>query len=286
MSLVANYSSSESEDSDTETQQPQIQQPVQKKRGLSSLLPPPKKTKTISVEAPEFEDDEEEERETKRVKSSAGLGLADLLPAPKNHKSPVPVTKTTTDKALMPHSLARKLKGKAKQTEPIEEEKSEIIEEEEEKEEVIEEKEVEKPKKFTGSFFHIGKCYHLKVELNSLTKFCICYHCTGKALKEEPVIKTTPKKIQPTPGPMYAVEKPAAAAAAATVEEPQYAAVDAYAYDPNAMYSSDPLTNYQYQQYQQQYYEQGDQDNVGNLEGGQDVSQEKLRQEVQEGYTD
>jgi hypothetical protein len=55
---------------------------------------------------------------------------------------------------------------------------------------------------------------------------------------------------------MCSVERPP------VVEEPQYAAVDAYA---NAMYSADPSTYYQYQQ-------QYETDNVGNLEGGEDVS--------------
>lgn len=65
--------------------------------------------------------------------------------------------------------------------------------------------------------------------------------------------------MQPTPGPVYSVERPPA------IEEPQYAAVDAYAYDPNAMYSTDPSTYYQYQQ-------QYEADNVGELEDGEDVS--------------
>lgn len=41
--------------------------------------------------------------------------------------------------------------------------------------------------------------------------------------------------------------------------------MDAYAYDPNAMYSTDPSTYYQYQQ-------QYEANNVGELEDGEDVS--------------
>lgn len=79
-------------------------------------------------------------------------------------------------------------------------------------------------------------------------------------MKEEPVVKAAPKPVQPTPGPMYSVERPPA------VEEPQYSAVDAYAYDPNAIYSTDPNAYYQYQQQYQQEYE-----TVGNLDDGDDV---------------
>lgn len=78
-------------------------------------------------------------------------------------------------------------------------------------------------------------------------------------MEEKPVVKNTPKPVQPTPGPMYSVERPPA------TEEPQYTAVDAYAYDPNAMYSTDPSTYYQYQQ-------QYEANNVGELEDGEDVS--------------
>lgn len=155
MSLVPNYSSSESDGSDTE--QPVVQ-PI-KKRGLASMLPPPKKTKTIHIEAPKFADDEEDQP-TKPIKTSIGLGLADLLPAPKNYKGLVTVTKTTT--AFMPHALAKKMKGKGKAEEAVLEEKSEEVdnkeEEVEEEEEEEEEKEVvtKAPKKYTGSFFHLG----------------------------------------------------------------------------------------------------------------------------------
>jgi hypothetical protein len=156
MSLVPNYSSSESEGSDTE--QPTVQ--IIKKRGLSSLLPPPKKTKTIHIEAPKFEDDEEDQP-SKSIKTSVGLGLADLLPAPKNYKGPAPVTKTTT--AFMPHALAKKLKGKGKAEDTAPEAKQEtdnkedyIVEKEEEEEEIEEEVITKTPKKYTGSFFHLG----------------------------------------------------------------------------------------------------------------------------------
>lgn len=57
---------------------------------------------------------------------------------------------------------------------------------------------------------------------------------------------------------MYSVERPP------TIEEPQITAVDAYAYDPNAMYSTDPTTYYQYQQ-------QYEPNNVGELQDGEDV---------------
>lgn len=168
MSLVPNYSSSESEGSDNE--QP-IVQPT-KKRGLASMLPPPKKTKTIHIEAPKFADDEEDQH-SKPIKTSIGLGLADLLPAPKNYKGPVPVTKTTT--AFMPHALAKKMKGKGRAEEAVLEEKGEEVDnKEKEVEEQDEEEEKElvtkAPKKYTGSFFHLGNwhCQFYKVELQML----------------------------------------------------------------------------------------------------------------------
>lgn len=148
MSLVPDYSSSDS-DSDNE--------PVQqvKKRTLTSILPPPKKTKLIQVELPKLQDGDEDDAPSKPLKSSVGLGLADLLPAPKNYKGPVPVTKTTT--AFMPHALSRK--GKGKQAAPVVQEKEEETVQEEEEEEEEEETFVPEaaPKKYTGSFFHIGK---------------------------------------------------------------------------------------------------------------------------------
>jgi hypothetical protein len=42
---------------------------------------------------------------------------------------------------------------------------------------------------------------------------------------------------------MYSVERPPV-----EQQEPELAAVDMYAYDPNAMYSSDPSIYYQYEQ--------------------------------------
>lgn len=80
-------------------------------------------------------------------------------------------------------------------------------------------------------------------------------------MKEEPAPKAAPKIVQPTPGPVSTVERPP------VDEGPQYSAVDAYAYDPNAMYSTDPNTYYQYQQ----QYQQED-ETVGNLDNGDDVS--------------
>lgn len=243
MSLVAYGSSSESEESDNELIP--HQQPLhQKKRPLSSLLPPPKKT--VYVDLPKLKDEvEEEERRPKRTKITSGLGLADLLPAPKNYKNPVPVTKSTTDKSFMPHALARKLKDKGKEKSVVTEdivdvpEAKDVLEQPSVNE--VEEEETEEEtqyisKKHTGSFFHIGK-----------------------ALKEEPVIKAVPKPVQPTPGPVYTVERP-------PPEEPQMAAVDAYAYDPNAIYSADPSTYYQYQQQQEQAYAE-----MGNMEEEQEV---------------
>ncbi|KAL7325660.1 hypothetical protein PS15p_208110 [Mucor circinelloides] len=228
MSLVPNYgSSSESEDSDHETA-PQ----TQTKRPLSSLLPPPKKT--VSIALPKLEDDEEDDldRERKRPKTTVGLGLADLLPAPKNYKS-VPVSKTTTDKAFIPHALSKKMKGKEKaaaQEEPAEESKS-IVNEEQEVDKLDDEdveggdKDDEDAKqentKFTGSFFHIGK--DLK----------------DKEINIQPKVKP----VLATPGPMYSVERPPV-----EQQQPELAAVDMYAYDPNAMYSADPSVYYQYEQ--------------------------------------
>ncbi|KAI9475979.1 MAG: hypothetical protein EXX96DRAFT_575315 [Benjaminiella poitrasii] len=237
MSLVPNYgSSSESEDSDTESK------PQQVKRSLSSLLPQPKKT--VYIDLPKINDDEpdEVERNPKRNKSSTGLGLADLLPAPKNTPKSVPVSKTTTDKAFIPHSLAKKLKGKGKaisEEQSTKEEEKSVEQEKQYKteevkdEEVIEEKSTEKietPKQYTGPFFRLGK-----------------------DLKEEPVKKAAVQKPAHIPiGSVYTVEKPP--------EEPQMTAVDAYAYDPNAMYSADPSVYYQYQQ--QAYEESSSADNI------------------------
>ncbi|CAO3616746.1 unnamed protein product [Mucor hiemalis] len=238
MSLV-HYSDSDSEDSDSEQQQQSLQPQNLKKRGLSSLLPPPKKTKTIQIEAPKFVEDDEEEP-TKPLRTSAGLGLADLLPAPKNYNGPAPITKTTT--AFMPHALAKKLKGKEKAEDPkVQTEEDEKEVEEDLIDEQVLEKEAEKviptSQKFTGSFFRLSK-----------------------DLKEEPVSKAVPKTVQPTPGPVYTVERPP------VDEGPQFSAVDAYAYDPNAMYSTDPNAYYQYQQQYQQEYE-----TVGNLDNGDDL---------------
>lgn len=139
MSLVPDYSSSDSE-SDNES----INQV--NKRSLSSILPKPKKTKLIHVELPKLQDDEEDT--PKPVKSLVGLGLADLLPAPKNSKQ---VNKSTT--SFMPHSLSRK--GKEKQIDPVEKEQEQEQEEEEEEHE----EETYTPNKYTGSFFHIGNNY-------------------------------------------------------------------------------------------------------------------------------
>lgn len=152
--LVPDYSSSSDSESDTE--------PIQqiKKRPLSSLLPPPKKTKLIHIELPKLQDDHEEEYQSKPLKSTSGLGLADLLPAPKNYKGPVPVTQTTT--AFMPHALSKKMKGKEKQVAPKPEQKEEQQQEEEEEQEEEGETQGETayvPKK---SFFHIGNiCRHV-----------------------------------------------------------------------------------------------------------------------------
>ncbi|GAN06470.1 hypothetical protein MAM1_0124c05954 [Mucor ambiguus] len=221
MSLVPNYgSSSESEDSDHEATPQQ-----QTKRPLASLLPPPKKT--VSIALPKLQDDEEDDldRERKRPKTTVGLGLADLLPAPKNYKS-VPVSKTTTDKAFIPHALSKKMKGKEKaivQQEPSEVSKPNVNEEpqadvsdvEEDNEDATQES-----AKFTGSFFHIGK-----------------------DLKDQEInIQPKIKPVLATPGPMYSVERPP------VEQQPELAAVDMYAYDPNAMYSADPSVYYQYEQ--------------------------------------
>lgn len=221
MSLVPNYgSSSESDDSDHE-----LVPQKQTKRPLASLLPPPKKT--VSIALPKLEDDEEDDldRERKRPKTTVGLGLADLLPAPKNYKS-VPVSKTTTDKAFIPYALSKKMKGKERvsftESKSIEEEKEEEKQQSDiGEEEVEEQEEAITTKKFTGSFFHIGK-----------------------DLKEkESKLKPQAKPVLATPGPMYSVERPPV-----EQQEPELAAVDMYAYDPNAMYSSDPSIYYQYEQ--------------------------------------
>lgn len=155
MSLVPDYSS-DSETSDTE--QPQKQQQPQK-RSLSSLLPAPKAKKSVVyVDLPENVDDEEENKPAKRAKTTSGFSLADLLPAPKNNTKP---SLAVTDKSLTPHSLMKKLK----------EEKKEVIPKKEEKEEEEEEEE-ELPKKYTGSFFHIGK--QKKKERKIVDIQCIC----------------------------------------------------------------------------------------------------------------
>lgn len=225
MSLVPNYgSSSESEDSDNESTPQQ-----QTKRPLASLLPPPKKT--VSIALPKLQDDEEDDmdRERKRPKTTVGLGLTDLLPAPKNYRS-VPVSKTTTDKAFIPHALSKKMKGKEKAT--VQQEPSEPsvnndppanVSDDGEEEEEEDEDAKQKSTKFTGSFFHIGK------DLKD---------------REEIHVQPKVKPVMATPGPMYSVERPPEE----EQQQPELAAVDMYAYDPNAMYSADPSVYYQYEQ--------------------------------------
>jgi hypothetical protein len=155
MSLVPDYSS-DSETSDTE--QPQKQQQPQK-RSLSSLLPAPKAKKSVVyVDLPENVDDEEESKPAKRAKTTSGFSLADLLPAPKNNTKP---SSAVTDKLLTPHSLMKNLKEKKKEAVPKKEEK--------------EEEEEELPKKYTGSFFHIGKQKKKKEKGKKNSKYsCIC----------------------------------------------------------------------------------------------------------------
>lgn len=226
MSLVPNYgSSSESEDSDHESTPQQ-----QTKRPLASLLPPPKKT--VSIALPKLQDDDEDDvdRERKRPKTTVGLGLADLLPAPKNYRS-VPVSKTTTDKAFIPHALSKKMKGKEKaavKQEPATEASKPSVDQEpqagpsDDDEDEDSQDAKQEGTKFTGSFFHIGKDLKDKEEINIQPK-------------AKPVLAATP-------GPMYSVERPPAE------QQPELAAVDMYAYDPNAMYSADPSVYYQYEQ--------------------------------------
>ncbi|CEP07901.1 hypothetical protein [Parasitella parasitica] len=227
MSLVPNYSSSsESEDSDHEP-------PQQTKRPLSSLLPPPKKT--VSISLPKLEDDEQDdlEPEQKRPKTTIGLGLAELLPTPKNYKT-VTVSKRTTDKTFIPHSLSKKLKGKEKMMAPepdvktnsIEEAQKDKEEDEDEVEDEVEDEEEDKvlpTKKFTGSFFRLGK--DLK--------------------DKESRIQPQAKPIVAASGPAYSVERPQVEP---EQQEARISAVDMYAYDPNAMYSADPSVYYQYEQ--------------------------------------
>lgn len=214
MSLVAYDSSSESEDETT------VQQP---KRSL-----PTKTKKTVYVDLPKLDndDEEEEERQSKRPKFSAGLGLADLLPAPKHTRAAAPVTKTTTDKIFIPHALSKKSKGKQKETasvKPPEEPK-------EEKEETVEEEEVEEeestPTEHVGSFFHIGKDLRKEIAPKPSPK-------PATSLRTEYTVEREPPQEE---------------------QEPQMTAVDMYAYDPNAMYSNDPSVYYQYQQEQEAYY--------------------------------
>ncbi|KAG1472337.1 hypothetical protein G6F56_001598 [Rhizopus delemar] len=200
MSLV-HYSS----DSEEEEQLPQ-------KRSLSSLLPEPKKVVYVDLPKIEKEEDEEEQR-IKRPKTSLGLSLADLLPAPKN-------TNPFQSKESPAASLAKKIKEKKE----VEIQKEKVVEgataeeEEEGEEEKVEE---ELPKTHMGSFFRIGK-----------------------ELKEEPVaLPSKPKFIQPTTtGLVHTVEKP---------KEIVAPTID-YDYDPNAMYSTDPSA-YQYYQQSQEY---------------------------------
>ncbi|KAG0768541.1 hypothetical protein G6F57_003800 [Rhizopus arrhizus] len=228
MSLVPDYSS-DSETSDTE--QPQKQQQPQK-RSLSSLLPAPKAKKSVVyVDLPENVD-EEESKPAKRAKTTSGFSLADLLPAPKNNTKPSPAV---TDKLLTPHSLMKNLKEKKKEVVPKKEEKEEEEEEEE-----------ELPKKYTGSFFHIGK-----------------------ELIDEPIAENKPKPVQTTTGLVYTVEKPK-----------EVTAVDAYEYDPNAMYSTDPSAYHYYQQQQQQQQEEEEYDEPeanGSLDDLQHIVGHRMR---------
>ncbi|KAI8366896.1 hypothetical protein BD560DRAFT_490660 [Blakeslea trispora] len=215
MSLV-NYGSSDSESSEDESNTPQ-----QLKRSFET-----QKKKTVYVDLP-VPDEEEEEHRPKRTKISSGLGLADLLPAPKNSHVRSAVTTTTNKESFIPHALTkRKIKEKAKEEEPVElsEKDDQLLEEEKQPLEEEEDEKQTKPSSYTGSFF----------------KF-------GKSLKEdepERPVSALPA-IGPTSLNLPEQEKE-------EEEEEVTTAVDAYAYDPNAMYSTDPSAYYYYQQQEQE----------------------------------
>ncbi|KAI8982275.1 mitotic checkpoint regulator, MAD2B-interacting-domain-containing protein [Mycotypha africana] len=274
MSLVNYDSSSDSESSDAEStsQTTTISTTISSsstatKRSLSSLLPPPTKKKTVYVDLPKLTNDhaDEDEPKVKRTKITTGLSLADLLPKPKNTPLTknsthiVPVTKTTTDEAFVPYALAKKMREKGKAiakdnendnlatkhnyseatVEPVE--RTAV---EEEKQNDAETEDTTAVTGFTGSFFKVGK------ELKE---------------KEPLMVKSTKPKM-PTLEPTITVQKPSEDQIE-QYNEPVITAADAYAYDPNAMYSADPNVYYQYQQ--QEGYE-------GDPNNGNDIDLERL----------
>ncbi|ORE07665.1 hypothetical protein BCV72DRAFT_249300 [Rhizopus microsporus var. microsporus] len=229
-----------SSDSETsDTEQVVNTQP--QKRTLSSILPPPKEKKSIYVDLPadSLDDNDEDQKPVKRTKTTAGFSIADLLPAPKNNRGGL--TMTGADKPSAALSLAKKLREK-KEEKKQEEVTATVVEEEEE--EQVE----EQPKKYTGPFFRIGK------ELK----------------EDEPVIESTPRPIQPTLGLEYTVERP---------KEPEKTAVDAYEYDPNAMYSADPSAYYYYQQQHQESQSIADDDDNNELDDLQHLVGHRARGE-------
>ncbi|KAI8985847.1 mitotic checkpoint regulator, MAD2B-interacting-domain-containing protein [Pilobolus umbonatus] len=209
MSLVPNY------DSDSDSS---VTDSTPQKRPLNSILPPPKGKAVVYVDLPtgEYDSDEEEKkRDKKRARPTRGVGLADLLPAPKN-ASRLPSTKLATNTLLTPLSLTRKAKEKQKEAAPVEpkleDTKTTITTESD-----IDNEEVIIPQSFKGSFFHIGK-----------------------ELKEEPLPKAPKKKLSTT---VATVQPPT------ETSKPTVTAADTYAYDPNAMYSygMDPSAYYSYE---------------------------------------
>lgn len=211
MSLVAYDSSSESGDSDHEKH---AQQP---KRSLTPVLPTPKNT--IYVDLPKLEADKnqnDEERQIKRPKISVGLGLADLLPTPKNTSSTMTVMKSKAKKSYIPHALSKKMKNKSKESKvmpnAVQEEEEELTKE-------------AKPIQHNGPFFRLGKELRSGSASKSSPKPAVSLH-------EEFTVGKEPPKLGD-----------------------EMTAVDIYSYDPNNIYSTDTAAYYQHQQEQQAYYD-------------------------------
>ncbi|KAI7875327.1 hypothetical protein K492DRAFT_240338 [Lichtheimia hyalospora FSU 10163] len=273
MSLVANYGSSDSETSDVEstTPSPSITKSTSKS-ALGSLLPPPKSANKSSTSKPVIyvdlpkggESDDEKEQEAKRAKrqkisTSGASDLASLLPAPKRgyslarNKKPM---STATGKPSIAEALEQSMTAQdetssnAKKAEAIAEKKQVEAplesEDEQQESEVMqgqEEQEEDVSLDYSGPFFRLG------AELKSKPSFTKSTTSKKTSSSSSSTVAQVASASQSRPQQQIQQQQ----------QQPQQTAVDMYAYtnpDPNAMYSYDPNTYYQYWQQQQQQQQQ------------------------------
>ncbi|KAI8140802.1 mitotic checkpoint regulator, MAD2B-interacting-domain-containing protein [Fennellomyces sp. T-0311] len=247
MSLVGNYSSSDSESSDVESSAPPALPKKSTGSGLGSLLPPPKNKSSKSVvyvdlpTAQESDDEEDEaEKRAKRQKlasgSTSGRGLAAMLPPPKRSYT---FTKTNSG-----NNRAAATPSDSSDSKPSTEPEAEKESDHEDKDDrgldtaTVDphtEDDEEEDSTFTGPFFRLG------AELKSSTPPpASSYRIPTRQPQQPAEEKPKPQPPQQSDGPT---------------------AVDAYAYnpDPNAMYSygADPNAYYQYYQQQQGEHDDG-----------------------------